>query len=277
MGGMVGGRLADRYGRRTVLSLNNIIVIIGSVLMAASPHVAVLITGRFVVGVACGIFTATVPMYLGELAPLAIKGRVGSLNQATNCVGMGRVRGDGVGGWGGVGVGVGKGWVRLGRGWVWVLGLGFWVWGWGGLKGKTRLIQRWKEEPSPFPIPSLSPSPFSLPSPPPLPPSLFPFPLPFPSPPSLSPFPLPLPSPPSLSPSPSQDSWWRAAWASPSTPSRAGAGCCPWVPTSARCKWCLCGPCRRGKRRCARPSPVFHACSTAMLGFAAPRITARTG
>ena len=99
MGGMVGGRLADRYGRRTVLSLNNIIVIIGSVLMAASPHVAVLITGRFVVGVACGIFTATVPMYLGELAPLAIKGRVGSLNQATNCVGMGRVRGDGVGGW----------------------------------------------------------------------------------------------------------------------------------------------------------------------------------
>jgi MFS family permease len=88
VGGLVGGRLADRAGPRTILSLNNIVVVLGSVLMAAAPHVAVLITGRFVIGVACGIFTAAVPMYLGELAPLAIKGQIGSLNQATNCVGM---------------------------------------------------------------------------------------------------------------------------------------------------------------------------------------------
>ena len=87
IGGLFGGGIADKVGRRTVLSLNNIVVIFGSVLMAAAPHVAVLIAGRFFIGVAAGVFSAVVPMYLAELAPIAIKGRIGSLNQLTNNLG----------------------------------------------------------------------------------------------------------------------------------------------------------------------------------------------
>lgn len=45
--------------------------------MAAS--VEMLIIGRFVVGLASGLTTSTVPMYLSELAPLRLRGSLGVL------------------------------------------------------------------------------------------------------------------------------------------------------------------------------------------------------
>lgn len=60
---------------------NNIIILIGALLEFFAAHPYMLITGRFVVGVNCGVNTVLAPMYITELAPISIRGKVGVLHQ----------------------------------------------------------------------------------------------------------------------------------------------------------------------------------------------------
>jgi sugar porter (SP) family MFS transporter len=85
VGAMVGaafaGRLSDRFGRRKLIMLAAAVFAIGTIGCAVAPEVTTLIIFRFVVGIAVGGCSATVPMYLAELAPTRTRGMMASLNQ----------------------------------------------------------------------------------------------------------------------------------------------------------------------------------------------------
>jgi len=60
---------------------NNIIIWIGAMLEFFAAHPYMLIVGRFVVGINCGVNTVVAPMYITELAPISIRGKVGVSHQ----------------------------------------------------------------------------------------------------------------------------------------------------------------------------------------------------
>lgn len=75
------GVLSDRLGARRLIATAGILFFSGSLGAALAPSPAVLILFRFVLGLGVGIGTVQVPMYLAELSPVAIRGRLSSLFQ----------------------------------------------------------------------------------------------------------------------------------------------------------------------------------------------------
>lgn len=95
IGGMVGGisgsMIANRFGRKGGLLINNILGILGGSLMGfshASRSIELLIFGRLIIGVNCGLNTALVPMYLLEISPVPLRGGLGTVSQVGVTVGM---------------------------------------------------------------------------------------------------------------------------------------------------------------------------------------------
>jgi SP family myo-inositol transporter-like MFS transporter 13 len=70
------------FGRRPVILLSSAMFAVGSGLMAAAKTFAALLLGRLVVGVAIGFASMTVPLYIAEVSPPDIRGRLVSLNTA---------------------------------------------------------------------------------------------------------------------------------------------------------------------------------------------------
>ncbi|GLV43811.1 Glucose transporter 1 [Carabus blaptoides fortunei] len=91
LGGFSGGMVANRFGRKGGLLLNNILGIGGACLMGFTKianSYEMLFFGRFIIGVNCGLNTSLVPMYISEIAPLNLRGGLGTLNQLAVTVGM---------------------------------------------------------------------------------------------------------------------------------------------------------------------------------------------
>ncbi len=88
LGGFVGGlsvaAAAAGLGRKNSLLLNNVFVFLGGSMMALSKRVneyAMLVGGRFLIGIASGIAAGVSPMYLSEISPSSIRGAVGTVYQ----------------------------------------------------------------------------------------------------------------------------------------------------------------------------------------------------
>ncbi|KAH0421013.1 hypothetical protein CcaCcLH18_13676 [Colletotrichum camelliae] len=81
VGALVAGFLADALGRRGALKIASVIWIIGAVLQCSSQNVAHLIVGRIVSGLAIGITSSQCCVYLAELAPSRIRGRIVGIQQ----------------------------------------------------------------------------------------------------------------------------------------------------------------------------------------------------
>ncbi|MCU5745270.1 sugar porter family MFS transporter [Staphylococcus sp. SQ8-PEA] len=82
------GPTSDRLGRRRVVAIIAIIYIVGALILALAPSVSILITGRFIIGLAVGGSTAIVPVYLSEMAPTEHRGSLSSLNQLMITIGI---------------------------------------------------------------------------------------------------------------------------------------------------------------------------------------------
>ncbi|XP_038647979.1 solute carrier family 2, facilitated glucose transporter member 11b isoform X1 [Scyliorhinus canicula] len=79
LGAWLGGPLAVRFGRKRTLLFINVIVLAGSALMGASNPAGtfeLLIVGRLLVGLHSGVTLCVQPMYLGEIAPKALRGTI---------------------------------------------------------------------------------------------------------------------------------------------------------------------------------------------------------
>ncbi|KAJ0054774.1 hypothetical protein NL108_001988, partial [Boleophthalmus pectinirostris] len=95
VGGMVGsfsvGVMANRFGRRRSMFLVNVLAVIGGLLMGFSTICSsyeMVIAGRLVIGLFCGLFTGLTPMYVGEVSPTPLRGAFGTLHQLGVVVGI---------------------------------------------------------------------------------------------------------------------------------------------------------------------------------------------
>lgn len=68
--------LSERWGRHKTILLICSVFVVGSLLCAISPGAVLLALSRIVLGFAVGGATQTVPMYVAELSPTAIRGRL---------------------------------------------------------------------------------------------------------------------------------------------------------------------------------------------------------
>src|SRR6184192_1246058 len=88
IGAIVGGKAADLFGRRRVLLVTAAIFGIGALASAVAPSPAILIASRVVLGLAIGLASTNVPVYLSEVAPAHARGWVVSLFQLAVTVGI---------------------------------------------------------------------------------------------------------------------------------------------------------------------------------------------
>ncbi|WP_213277738.1 sugar porter family MFS transporter [Chryseobacterium indologenes] len=81
IGAMYSGKLSDQVGRKRVLMLSAILFIISSVGTALAPNLWIFVIFRIIGGMGIGIASMLSPMYISEMAPAAIRGRLISIFQ----------------------------------------------------------------------------------------------------------------------------------------------------------------------------------------------------
>ena len=88
VGAMFTGWITDILGRKKIILFTAVIFVIGALWSgaAATPHE--LIYARFLVGIAIGISSFAVPVYISEISPASIRGRLVSLFQLLITVGI---------------------------------------------------------------------------------------------------------------------------------------------------------------------------------------------
>lgn len=80
IGAIIAGLTADRYGRKGAIYVGCALFIIGAVLQAAAYSIAQMAVGRLVVGFGVGSAAMVVPLYIAELSPMKVRGRLIGLN-----------------------------------------------------------------------------------------------------------------------------------------------------------------------------------------------------
>ena len=81
LGALAGGILADRLGRRRLLILTALVFGLGAIGAALASGTAWLVAARIMAGAAIGIASFVAPLYISEIAPVAIRGKLVSINQ----------------------------------------------------------------------------------------------------------------------------------------------------------------------------------------------------
>lgn len=87
-GAMVAGAAADRYGRKPLLIMSAVLFTVSAVATGMFDDFVMFNVARFVGGIGIGVASALAPMYIAEVSPAAIRGRMVSLNQMTIVLGI---------------------------------------------------------------------------------------------------------------------------------------------------------------------------------------------
>ena len=88
LGALVAGILSDRFGRKKVFILAAILFLVSAIASAMPDTIPSLIVARSIGGVGVGIASMLSPLYLAELSPAAIRGRMVALYQLAIALGI---------------------------------------------------------------------------------------------------------------------------------------------------------------------------------------------
>jgi len=72
---LISGPLADWIGRKKMIFLASIILILGTIILAVAYSFSTLMLGRLIQGISVGIIIIVVPLYLAETTPKNMRGR----------------------------------------------------------------------------------------------------------------------------------------------------------------------------------------------------------
>jgi MFS family permease len=87
-GAMLTGTLSGGLGRKHLLMISAVIFVITSPGNALTDNFTLFIVWRMIGGLAIGLASNLSPMYIAEIAPASMRGRLVSVNQLTIVVGV---------------------------------------------------------------------------------------------------------------------------------------------------------------------------------------------
>ena len=88
IGAFVAGRLADLIGRRSVMMLAAVLFLASALIAGGAGSSAVFILARIVGGFGVGAASVISPVYISEVTPAAIRGRLSSMQQIMIIIGL---------------------------------------------------------------------------------------------------------------------------------------------------------------------------------------------
>jgi SP family arabinose:H+ symporter-like MFS transporter len=88
LGSFLAGRLTDQYGRKRMLIWVALLFAATSIATAMAPSFAVFVSARFLGGLAVGGVSLLSPMYVAEVSPASIRGRMGTFYQLSIIIGI---------------------------------------------------------------------------------------------------------------------------------------------------------------------------------------------
>ncbi len=88
LGSLISGGLSDRFGRKKLLLVSAFLFAVSSVLTGWSSTFSWFVAWRVLGGVAIGMASNLSPMYIAEVAPAHMRGRLVSVNQLTIVIGI---------------------------------------------------------------------------------------------------------------------------------------------------------------------------------------------
>jgi sugar porter (SP) family MFS transporter len=88
LGACLAGALSDRWGRKNVLILSAILFFVSAIGTAVPANLTQFVIFRIICGLAVGAASITSPMYIAEISPARIRGRMVSVNQFAIVSGM---------------------------------------------------------------------------------------------------------------------------------------------------------------------------------------------
>jgi sugar porter (SP) family MFS transporter len=88
VGALVAGALSDKFGRKRLLIVAALLFAVTSIGNAVAPTFSIFIAWRICGGVAIGLASSLSPMYIAEVAPAQIRGRLVAINQLTVVIGI---------------------------------------------------------------------------------------------------------------------------------------------------------------------------------------------
>ena len=88
IGALISGALSDKFGRKRLLLLSAIMFVVSSVGTALAGGLSTFVAWRIAGGTAIGMASNLSPMYIAEVAPAKVRGKLVSLNQLTIVIGI---------------------------------------------------------------------------------------------------------------------------------------------------------------------------------------------
>ncbi|RXP46231.1 MFS transporter [Lutibacter sp. HS1-25] len=88
VGAAISGILSDKYGRKLLLIISAFLFTLSAIGTGANSNFTIFIIYRIIGGVGIGLASNLSPMYIAEIAPANMRGRLVSLNQLTIVIGI---------------------------------------------------------------------------------------------------------------------------------------------------------------------------------------------
>jgi sugar porter (SP) family MFS transporter len=88
IGALGSGRITDIVGRKKVIIVTSLIFAVGSILTGAAPSMWFLAASRVILGIAIGISSFAVPLYISEISPVKARGALVSSFQLMITIGI---------------------------------------------------------------------------------------------------------------------------------------------------------------------------------------------